>query len=306
MPSLVRSPLAPLALLALSLSVGLSAVQGTPAASPAAVAAELLAADRTFAAASGGTDLVTGLSAMFTDDISMPYQPAEGREAVVAALRANGENDGARATWTPVRVGISADAQHGFTLGYMTVRRADGTIWLGKYISYWIRTGEGWRVAVYKRVPRPQGEVSLEPMPPAVPARMVPPATDPGVIAAHRASLDSAERQFSTEAQSIGLRAAFTRYAGPNAVNVGRTPAFVVGGDAIGMTLPVDPASPGSPLTWAPDRVLVASSGDLGVTIGTIRRNTPPPAGSNQPASFPFFTVWYRASPRDPWRYVAE
>jgi hypothetical protein len=59
----------------------------------------------------------------------------------------------------------------------------------------------------------------------------------------------------------------------------------------------------GSTLNWAPDRVIVASSGDLGVTIGMIHPNTP---RAGQPASFPFFTIWRRASPTAPWRYVAE
>jgi hypothetical protein len=51
--------------------------------------------------------------------------------------------------------------------------------------------------------------------------------------------------------------------------------------------------------------VIVASSGDLGVTIGLIRE-TAPSTDPNAPTVFPFFTVWQRASPTDPWRYVAE
>jgi hypothetical protein len=49
--------------------------------------------------------------------------------------------------------------------------------------------------------------------------------------------------------------------------------------------------------------VIVASSGDLGVTIGMIHPNTP---RAGQPANFPFFTIWRRANPTAPWRYVAE
>ncbi|HVH38096.1 MAG TPA: hypothetical protein VM757_05870, partial [Sphingomicrobium sp.] len=60
-----------------------------------------------------------------------------------------------------------------------------------------------------------------------------------------------------------------------------------------------------STIHWAGDhKVLVASSGDLGITFGMIHRDQPPPAG--QPASFPFFTIWRRAAPDQPWRYVAE
>jgi hypothetical protein len=65
-----------------------------------------------------------------------------------------------------------------------------------------------------------------------------------------------------------------------------------------------EPAT-GSSVSWAPDHdVIVASSGDLGVTIGTIVTNEPDSTGAKQ--SFPFFTVWRRAGPDQPWRYVAE
>jgi hypothetical protein len=58
-------------------------------------------------------------------------------------------------------------------------------------------------------------------------------------------------------------------------------------------------------VAWAPDEgSIVASSGDLGVTFGFIRQNTPPPAG--QPSAIPFITIWRRASTADPWRYIAE
>src|SRR5690606_20506568 len=124
-------------------------LSGASAMDPGAVVDELLAADRAFSAASADTDLVSGLSAMFADDVVMPIPPgsfAEGAEEAIAALRANPANAGARATWVPVRGGVAADGRHGFTFGYMTIRRADGTDAPAKYLSYWIRRPEGWRV----------------------------------------------------------------------------------------------------------------------------------------------------------------
>ena len=35
-----------------------------------------------------------------------------------------------------------------------------------------------------------------------------------------------------------------------------------------------------------------------------IRPNDPPKAG--EPEGFPFFTVWKREGPDQPWRYIAE
>jgi hypothetical protein len=119
---------------------------------------------------------------------------------------------------------------------------------------------------------------------------MVASPTDAAVIARHRESLADAERAFSKDAQTMGLGGAFVKYGRPDAVNMGgpNTASFVVGNDAIGRL-----------------GVLVASSGDLGVTFGIIRRNTPP-ADPKQPATFPFFTIWRRDSPSGVWRYIAE
>ncbi|HEX8216526.1 MAG TPA: hypothetical protein VF577_03585 [Allosphingosinicella sp.] len=272
--------------------------------SPQAAVESLLAADRAFAAASAGTDLVTALSAMFDRDVVMPIPGpagfARGREAAVAVLRANSSNVTARAEWAPIRGGVSADGQHGFTLGFMTIRQQDGTVRPAKYLAYWVRRPEGWRAAVYKRMPRPDGEVSTVMMPPAVPSRTVAPTSDPALLRLHAQSLDLAERSFSDEAQRIGVGPAFQRWGSVDATNAGNGPGFTVGAEEIGR----DQGGPPATVNWAPEGVLVASSGDLGVTWGWIRSNGPPPEG--RPAQVPFFTIWRRPSPDSPWRYVAE
>jgi hypothetical protein len=51
--------------------------------------------------------------------------------------------------------------------------------------------------------------------------------------------------------------------------------------------------------------VIVAASGDLGVTIGMIRPNAPGADGKPQPP-IPFFTIWRRDGLNGPWRYIAE
>src|SRR5207248_2668477 len=91
---------------------------GAGAASPQSAVDDLLAADRAFAAASAKTDLVSGLTAMFADDVVIPMPPGQfvdGRTAVAAALRTNADNLTSRTDWTPMRGGISSDGQHGFT-----------------------------------------------------------------------------------------------------------------------------------------------------------------------------------------------
>src|SRR5262249_4968693 len=124
------------------------------AATPQSAVDDLLAADRPFAASSARTDLVSGLTAMFADDVVIPMPPGQfvdGKAAVAAALRTNADNLTSRTEWTPVRGGVSADGQHGFTFGYMTIHRQDGSDLPLKYLSYWVRHADRWRVAAVKR-----------------------------------------------------------------------------------------------------------------------------------------------------------
>lgn len=278
------------------------------AATPQSAVDELLAADRAFSAASAKTDLVTGLSAMFAADIVIPNPPgrfAEGKEVVVAALRANADNATARTEWTPVRGGISADGLHGFTVGFMTLHRGDGGTLALKYLSYWVKQPDGWRVAAYKRVRAGDGAPPLAMMAPALPPRLVPASTDASTIARHRDSLDQAERSFSNQAQKIGLGPAFAAFGSDDAVNLGggSDAGLIVGRENIARLVSAGQPATGSTLVWAPDKVVVASSGDLGVTIGMVHPNAPSP---DQPANFPFFTIWRRADATAPWRYIAE
>ncbi|HET8834744.1 MAG TPA: nuclear transport factor 2 family protein [Gemmatimonadales bacterium] len=277
---------------------------------PSAVAAELLAADRAFAAAARRADPAAGLAPMLASDVVMrvPGGFAKGRDSALAAIRASPvtAGGGAHFDWTPIRVGVAADGQQGFTLGYITVHAGDGSTTPGKYLTYWVKGPDGWRAAVYGRG-RASGAGNADPVPPLVPAHAVAPSADPDLIARYRQSLDTSERAFSRDAQEIGLRQAFVRYGSPDAMNMGGggRPAFVVGPDSIGAVVSEGEPATGSSVSWAPDQgVLVASSGDLGVTIGTIVVNQPDSAGHRQ--TFPFFTVWHRAGPEEPWRYVAE
>jgi ketosteroid isomerase-like protein len=278
------------------------------AVTPQTVVDELLAADRAFSAASANTDLVSGLSAMFADDVVIPMPPGQfvnGKTAVVDALRTNADNLTSKTEWTPVRGGVSADGRHGFTFGYMTIHRGDGTDLPLKYLAYWVKQRGGWRVAAYKRSRANAAPGSLAPVAPALPERIVAPTTDVAAIERARKSLDGAERAFSDEAQKIGLGPAFVRFGSADAINLGSPDhaTVVTGSTKIGEMVGEGLAPNVSPVTWAPERVIVASSGDLGVTIGWITRTS---AEQNRPPRNPFFTIWRRANASAPWTYIAE
>ena len=265
----------------------------------------LLTADRAFsAAAAHAATPADAVAAMFDADITMPGGPAltTGRDAVLAALRAAPAWQSGTVSWRPVRGGISADGTQGFTYGFLTVTAGDPARRERKYLAYWVRRPEGWRVAAWKQVPRPAGEVSADMQPPSLPAAAAAPNSDPAVTARHQASLAAAERAFSDRAQAIGLRAAFREYGRADAMNMGGGPGFTIGAEAISRDVAPDAAT--SPVNWSAERTLAASSGDLGVSMGVIHRNAPSTDG--RPNSFSFFTVWRRDRSDGAWRYIAE
>lgn len=310
--------LAPLTSLALLTALALPALGTTlaeeapPQRLPADVARELLTADRTFGSAGATDDLVRALGRTFARDVVIPDRVtsgfARGRDAAIAVLRRDTLAARSRLQWTPIRAGVSADGTHGFTYGYTTLTRPDGTLVPGKYVAYWVREDGAWRVAVYRRVGRPAGDVSLEERAPALPPRLVAPASD---AAAHRRlveELAQAERDFSRDATggpTIG--AAFARYGDATAANVGNGASFTFGPDAIARDVAAGVDST-TRITWGPDETRVASSGDVGVTIGiiTIERTTTAGAAPTPPLRLPYFTIWRRDGVTQPWRYVAE
>ena len=132
------------------------------------------------------------------------------------------------------RGGVSADGMHGFTAGLMTIHRPDDTTLPLKYLAYWIKKPEGWRVVAYKRVRGGEGTPSTATLAPALPEQLVAPTTDAATIARHRESLDKAERAFSDESQTIGLGPAFAKYGSADALNLaGGEPGIVVGSENI-------------------------------------------------------------------------
>jgi ketosteroid isomerase-like protein len=274
---------------------------------PRQIADELLAADRAFAAAGSKTDLITAISAMFATDVAMPAPGgiAYGSAKAIEAIKGNPANAGAKVEWSPARVGLSGDGRHGYTAGFMTVRRADGTVQAAKYMTYWEKQGAGWRALAYKRAPASAAPPSIE-IGYVLPKQIVPSTADAPAIEKARDNLAEAERAFSRDAQTIGIGAAFTKYGSPDAANFGGpdTPTFIFGNVAIGANVGQGAPPNSSAVSWGPEKTIVAASGDFGVTIGYITRNQPNADGKVPPGQ-PFFTIW-RKEADGAWRYIAE
>ncbi len=276
---------------------------------PRHVAESLLEADRVFARTASTTDMLSALDAMFASDVVMPLPRngfARGKPAVLAALREMPGIAAAKASWTPIRAGISADATHGFTFGYLTVHTQDGSRVDRKYMAYWVREAGVWRVLAYKQGRAPGPPSAMNVMAPALPAAIVRTRPDSSRARALRHELMHAEDSFALEAQRIGVGNAFAARGAGDAVNMGGSASarFIVGASAIA-THVAQGNMAASDVVWGADTAFVASSGDLGITFGVIREKKPA-AGSDPAAGYPFFTIWRRAGPKAPWRYVAE
>ena len=265
------------------------------------LASQLIAADRAFSSAGAKANIVDAIGPMLTENAVMPTPQLDfaiGKTAIITALKANPANANVSAEWSPIRAGISADGTQGVTYGFMFIHEAGKPDRRAKYLSYWVKRPEGWRVAFYKRAASPEGNVTTR-VEPALPGEMVEP--DPQRLQENLASLKAAEQAFSDHAQEVGLGPAFADFGSEDAMNMGSGSDFTFGNTAIAEQVG---AANTTPITWAPDKgAMVASSGDLGVTWGFIRPREPKPG---EPAAFPFFTVWRKAAPDQPWRYIAE
>ena len=265
------------------------------------LASQLLAADRAFSTAGAKANIVDSIGGMLTENAVMPTAKLDfaiGKSAIIETLKANPANANATAEWSPVRAGISADGTQGFTYGFMFIHETGKPDRRAKYLSYWIRRPEGWRVAFYKRALSAEGNVTTR-LEPAVPEELVEP--NPQRLQENLASLKAAEQAFSDRAQEVGVGPAFLEFGSEDAMNMGSGSDFTFGNTAIAKLVGEGNTTP---ITWGPDKgALVASSGDLGVTWGYIRPKEPK---AGEPAAFPFFTVWRKAAPDQPWRYVAE
>jgi hypothetical protein len=268
-------------------------------ANPAQAAADLLAADRAFSDSAASGSVVNGFARMFAPDVQLiaGARITNGRDSAAAMLSTNPVNVASSARWWPVRVGVSADGTHGFSLGYMDVSKGDSVVARAKYIAYWVRRDGQWRVLAYKRNVRPPGTFSRTVLPPSLPTGSVPHKSS----AEHVAELRAIEVAFSDSGKR-DLPAAFRFFAAPDANHFGgpNDVEYLTGPDAIARGIRGDGA-PGPQIAWAPSVTFVSPAGDLGVNAGFIsfiENGTARQGG-------PFMTIW-RRTPGGVWRYIAE
>lgn len=299
----MRTLRASLAVLALACS-GTPDQSAPPSQSPAEVMEELLAADRGYAAKAANLSVVEAVGQLLAPDAFMPAVGVlrVGRDSALAQLNSVADNLTSRLEWAPIGGGLSADGQQGYTFGFMTLVRPDTSRVYLKYLAYWVKGADGWKAAAYKRAPRGPGTVPDGMRPLQLPSALVAVNPNEAEVAALADEVSATEAAFSTLAGEVGLGPAFERNAAPESMNIGG-PAdvdFVYGPAAIGAAVGAGETGP-SKLTWGSDHVVVASSGDLGVSIGHINI---PDASGGPVRRVPFFTVWRKID--GVWKFVAE
>lgn len=246
----------------------------------------LLAADRNLARATEVAGVMDGFVPALTDDAAYLHPGApllRGRAAIRAFLATTAPVPGL--TWTPAYADIAASGTLGYTYGWTRSGTQHGT-----YLACWRKQPAGvWLISAYVRtVPVPLSD------PPPRPRALEPAAPVGGP--ADRAELMRADSAFSQASVARGAKAAFVAFAAENAIAFGGGARINHGREAIGAGFDDFPTD--AVLGWTPVAADIATSGDLGCTVGEARITA-------RRYFSKYLTVWKR-QPDATWKFVAD
>lgn len=254
---------------------------------------ELLAADSSLGRSNPQVGLIDKLVGAFSDSVHFfaANQHVHGKEASRQLLATNPANPTSSIEWAPRSGGVSADGTNGYTYGFSMQRTADGRVLPAYYVAYWLKQRDGWRMLAFKRAGRGPGDAAARTF------AVETPVAERGDSTAIARSLADAEKAFSDDASVRGTHEAFRSRASRFAATIGGPGKadFNYGPDEIAAGVGPDTKD----LDWSSDEVLVAPSGDLGLSMGHIRVRSAP---NNPPIAF--FTIWRRENGR--WAYLVE
>lgn len=244
----------------------------------------LLAADRALSDKTARLGVVPGLIAALTDDGAWLYPGAPLLRGIDRIRAFVGTGDSIqKLTWSPIFADVSADGRLGYSYGWTS---AGGS--RGKYLACWQKIADTWRLAAYAST-RPVSD-STSPRP----VKGVSGAQVRGRAESHE--LIQADSSFAAVSVTSGAKTAFLTYAADEAISFGGGPQITEGREAIGAGFDGFPA--GAVLEWWPVAAKIASSGDLGCTVGEAR------IASLKHYS-KYLTIWRRQANGD-WKFVAD
>ena len=280
------------------LAAGAALVASVPARAQVGLRAareSLRAADAAVSASTDARGVRDGLLPYLADDahVLVPGTTlAQGRQAAADAL-VFGPAAGARLRWEPIRLDVSADGRSGYSYGAGTRTAADGAEVHARYIAYWRREGEGWKVAafMFNANPRPVTPPPAGFFPAPAETGSVPAGVD---VAAALEGARQADRDFAAHAMAHGMGAAFQAFAAPD----GAMLAGEYGPEAIGAAF----GGAAGTLEWGPTGGAAAAAGDLAYTVGTAVRRGP----DGQPLGYTKYLSIWRRQPGGEWRWVVD
>lgn len=281
-----------------SLLAGAALLASVPAAAQVDLRAareSLRAADATVSASTQARGIRDGLLPYLADSahvLAPGATLARGREQAAAAL-VSGPAAGARLRWEPIRLDVSADGRSGYSYGAGTRTAADGATVNARYIAYWRREGDAWKVAAFMFNANPQPvtppPARFFPEPPATGS--VPAGVD---VAAALEGAMQADRDFAALSMAQNPGAAFQAFAAPDGAMLGGE----YGPQAIGAAF----AGAGGTLEWGPVGGAASAAGDLAYTVGiAVRRGE-----DGRPLGYTKYLSIWRRQPDGEWRWVVD
>lgn len=247
-----------------------------------------------------------GLGAVFTVDIvylrgGLPI--VRGRSAVQAIIAAESLDRATSVRWQPVRAQASSDGHSGYSYGYAvygTPSTAAPSLRLDRYIAYWRRESDGWKIAAYAET------YGAPPTPLVLPHDAVDSALADVPMSRTRGPLEdirAADTEFSKAATRLGTGRAFGEFAADDAQIFSTPGEFITGPQAISQAF--GPTTDDNKLVWHPVAGEVSKSGDLGYTVGNAVFTGRRADGAPEIRYSKYLTVWRRG--RDgSWRYVVD
>lgn len=214
---------------------------------------------------------------------------AYGRQRVMALLSSAVPEAATFSAWQPIGGGLSRDRMSGYTFG-IAVRAtpAPGGALIERYVAFWTRTrATPWRISAYAEVS--PGSLSLspgdKPSPVMDSGRVLRSIIAADSVYAERASLSMASASLDAIAEDGVLLTTTQLVVGPRAA------------------ADYFESRRSFSISWVPRDARVATSSDLGFTVGDALVTSIGPTGAARQQFTKYLTVW-RRDPEGRWRVV--
>jgi ketosteroid isomerase-like protein len=260
----------------------------------------LIAADAALSQASFTKGPLTALLGAFGRDgvLAWPGGPVlVGDSAVANFFGSQPLMNSVQISWQPLRIDLSPDSTLAVIVGVATLDRpATGPVSqmhrIGRYLAAWNRSDTTWRLAAF-------GFVNLITAGETIWRDVLGPRELPLLKAnGAAAAFVAADSAFAADAQALGVAAAFTKWAAPDAMTFAVSGEVNSGPERVGAVL----AGGASHWVWGAVAAGASADGTLGWTIG---QATITPANGGAPMKSKYFTLW-RKMPDGSVRFTAD